>query len=87
MAITQERDWRGIFQVQQVEKPFNLPTEAGDCNANCLEAKELKCTCKCHGRNHGAALKKNVKSLDTFEDPAEASFSPEEHLEELAVLA
>jgi hypothetical protein len=82
-----ERDWREIFQVQVAEKPFNVPTEAGECSGNCLEAKELKCVCRCGGKNHGTQLKKNVKSLDTFEDPAEASFSPEQYLEELAVLA
>jgi hypothetical protein len=65
-----EKDWRELFQVQELEKPFHVDTEPGECNANCLLAKELKCICKCHGRNHGAALKKNVKSLDTFEDPA-----------------
>jgi len=76
-----------MFQVQEVEKPFNLETEANECNANCLEAKELKCVCRCQGKNHGANLRKDVKPLDTFEDPIEASFSPEEYLEELAVLA
>jgi hypothetical protein len=87
MALTQERDWREIFQVEQLEKPFRLETEAGECTANCLDAKELKCTCRCGGKNHGAALKKNVKSLDTFEDPTTAAFSPEQYLEELEVLA
>ncbi len=80
-----EADWREMFQVEQVEKPFHIETEANECNANCLEAKELKCVCRCGGENHGAALKKNVKSLDTFEDPA--SFSPEEYMQELAILA
>lgn len=81
-----ERDWREIFQVEHVEQPFHVETEANECNANCLEAKELVCVCKCKGRNHGANLRKDVKPLDTFEDPAAASFSPEEYREELAVL-
>ena len=82
-----ERDWREMFSVEQVDN-FAIKTETvGDCNANCLEAKELKCVCKCKGRNHGKALKKDVKSLDTFEDPVEATFNPEEYELELAVLA
>ena len=52
-----EKDWRTIFQVEQVEQPFHVETEASECNGNCLEAKELVCVCKCKGRNHGAALK------------------------------
>ncbi len=94
-----ERDWTEIFEVEQVREPLNV--EVGDCNQNCLEARELKCVCKCHGKNHGAALKQNVKSLDEFEksivgscrgtnetveDPAEQAFSSEEYREELAVL-
>jgi hypothetical protein len=76
-----------MFQVEQVEKPFHVETEANECNANCLEAKELKCVCRCRGKNHGANLRKNVKSLDTFEDPALQTENPEQYLEELAVLA
>ena len=86
------KNWRELFQVQEVEKPFHFNVEPGECNSNCQTAKELVCVCKCHGRNHGAALKKNVKSLDEFaeetpEDPVAASFNPEEYREELAILA
>ena len=77
-------DWREMFQVQQVEKPFHIETEAHECNANCLKALELKCVCKCAGKNHGAALKTHVQPLDSFaEDPVQ--FSPEEYLEELVL--
>jgi len=85
--MTQQKDWREIFKVEQVEKPFQMNVESGECDSSCLEAKELKCVCKCKGRNHGKALKKNVKVLDTFEDPVEATFNPEQYLEELVVLA
>ena len=82
-------------RVEQVEKPFHIETEAGECSGNCLEAKEIKCICRCGGKNHGLALKQHVKRLDefndhpaeTYEDPVEASFSPEECLEEMAILA
>jgi hypothetical protein len=85
---TQEANWRELFNVEQVEKPFNIQTEASECDGNCVTAKELKCVCRCGGRNHGAALRKNVKSLDTFnEDPVDQTFNPEEYQEELAVLA
>lgn len=93
-----EVNWREIFQVQEVEKPYNgLPTEPGECNSNCQYAKEIKCTCKCGGKNHGAALKKHVKPLgdfserdlrsETCEDPVDQTFNPEEYAMELAILA
>ncbi|MGA2627018.1 MAG: hypothetical protein ABSF63_08155 [Candidatus Bathyarchaeia archaeon] len=82
-----EKDWREMFQVEQVEKPFQMNAEHGECDSSCLDAKELKCVCRCGGKNHGANLRKNVKSLDMFEDPVEATFNPEEYLQELAILA
>jgi hypothetical protein len=95
------KDWRELFTVEQAEKPFHFKTEAGECNSNCQLAKEIKCVCRCGGKNHGAALKQHVKRLDefterdtsevpprpaeTYEDPV--VFNPEEYREELAVLA
>jgi hypothetical protein len=87
MAPEQE-NWREIFRMPEVSEPYKgLPTEPGDCNGNCLEAKELVCVCRCGGKNHGAALKKHVRPLDEFNDPVKDNFSPEEYREELAVLA
>ena len=63
-----QKDWREIFTV---ETPFDIGMiEASPhvCNANCQLAKELKCVCKCGGRNHGAALKKELRPLDEFGD-------------------
>ena len=70
MITKQQTDWREIFQVQEVEKSlgFNVGS-ANECNANCLEAKELICVCRCGGKNHGAALKKHVQPLDQFNEP------------------
>jgi hypothetical protein len=66
MTITQEKDWREIFQVEEVDN-FNLKTETVDgCNANCLEAKEIKCVCRCRGKNHGSVLRNDVKPLNTI---------------------
>jgi hypothetical protein len=80
-----ERDWREMFSVEAPN--FEIKTETlGECNANCLEAKEIKCVCRCRGRNHGAAIKKETKRLDEFEDPVVGS-NPQEYEEELAVLA
>ena len=78
-----------MFQVQEVEKPFQMNLERAECDANCVTAKELKCVCRCSGKNHGAALKQHVQSLDnyTVKDPVTASFSPEEYQEEMAILA
>jgi hypothetical protein len=69
MITQDEKDWREMFQVQQAEKPFNIQTELGDCNANCQLAKELVCRCRCGGKNHGLALKQHVRSLDEFAAP------------------
>jgi hypothetical protein len=44
-------------------RPAKVPHEC--CDA-CKEAREIKCVCACGGRNHGAALKKDVKPLDEF---------------------
>jgi hypothetical protein len=67
MQVTKiEKDWREMFTVQEVDN-YQLKTETvGDCNANCLAAKELICVCKCHGKNHGAHLKAHVKPLETY---------------------
>ena len=68
MVTEDEKDWKEMFQVQEAEKPFNIQVEHGKRSASCLDAKEIKCICRCGGKNHGAALKKNVKSLDEFND-------------------
>jgi hypothetical protein len=53
---------------------FDLPAvrpakvERECCDA-CREAREIECVCKCGGKNHGAALKKDVKRLDEFDSP------------------
>jgi hypothetical protein len=53
--------------------PFALPEKAStkverECCDACREAREIKCVCACGGRNHGSALKKNVKRLDEFDE-------------------
>ncbi|MGA3404756.1 MAG: hypothetical protein ABSD49_03370 [Candidatus Bathyarchaeia archaeon] len=45
--VTEQVNWRELFTVEQVEKPFHIETEAGECSGNCLEAKEIKCICRC----------------------------------------
>ncbi|MGA2785857.1 MAG: hypothetical protein ABSF09_14300 [Candidatus Bathyarchaeia archaeon] len=61
-----EKNWRELFTVQEVDN-YQLKTETiGECNANCLDAKELKCTCKCAGKNPGSHLKACLKPLDTY---------------------
>lgn len=76
-----------MFSVENVNREPLKTESTGECNANCLMAREIKCVCRCKGKNHGAHLKKAVKPLDEFEDPVAQAFSPEEYLEELAVLA
>ena len=50
-------------------RPAKSPHEC--CDA-CKEAREIKCVCACRGKNHGAALKKDVKRLDDFEEDEES---------------
>jgi hypothetical protein len=57
-----------MFQVELAEEKVHFKTEAGECNSNCQLAKEIKCVCRCGGRNHGAALKKETKRLDEFNE-------------------
>ncbi|HKM78755.1 MAG TPA: hypothetical protein VJZ03_06730 [Candidatus Bathyarchaeia archaeon] len=60
------KDWRRMFTVETIQPEFHINIAPGQCDANCLEAKELKCTCKCNGRNHGATLRSHVKPLTQF---------------------
>ena len=65
-----EVNWREMFQVQEVEHEFRTEV-VGECNGNCLEARELKCVCHCRGKNHGAHLKQHVQPLERFNEPQE----------------
>lgn len=59
-------DWRSLFNVERIEPEFHINVDHGECDANCLMAKELKCVCRCGGRNHGASLRNHVKPLTEF---------------------
>jgi hypothetical protein len=94
MITQDEQDWKEMFQVQQAEKPFQLNVEVGECGGNCQEAKEIKCVCRCGGKNHGAALKQHVRSLDDFTtsvtatetyDRVDTTSNVEEYAEELVL--
>jgi hypothetical protein len=85
LEISVERNWTEIFQIVKIDKACHLNIEHGQCDSACLQAKELKCVCRCGGRNHGAAVKQNVRSLDEFEeDPV--VFDQDEYLQEPAAL-
>jgi len=67
--MTTEKKWEEMFA-------YDLPVRAitkvpHECCVACKEAREIKCVCACGGKNHGAALKKDVKRLDEFQDDAE----------------
>jgi hypothetical protein len=62
MNQPKELEWTRMFAFDlPAVRPAKTPHE---CSAACQEAREIKCTCTCEGRNHGSALKKNVKRLD-----------------------
>jgi len=56
-----------MFEVEEVEVGTVGTSVPRDCCVSCLEAREIKCVCACGGKNHGAALRKDVKPLDEFE--------------------
>jgi len=58
-------------------RPAKTPHEC--CDA-CKEAREIKCVCTCGGKNHGAALKKDVKPLDEFSSPNPRNERPLEYI-------
>ena len=64
-----QSDWTELFVVDRIELPYHINEDHGECNANCLEAKELVCVCKCNGANHGRALKLRMKPLTEFVEP------------------
>ena len=73
-----EKDWNEMFA-------FALPARAEshvshECSSSCLEAREIKCVCTCGGKNHGAALKKDVKPLDEFSSPHPRNERPLEYI-------
>ena len=60
-----EREWKEIFAIETgPEEGDHKPLAS--CNMNCQMAREIKCVCSCGGANHGALLRKNVRSLDEF---------------------
>jgi len=63
------QDWTKLFVVEAIELPYHINVDHGECNANCLEAKELVCVCKCGGLNHGRNLKLGMKPLTEFVEP------------------
>jgi len=38
----------------------------GECNEDCLMAREIKCVCRCGGANHRAYMRRGNKRLDDF---------------------
>jgi hypothetical protein len=62
MNQPKELEWNRMFALDlPAVRPAKNPHEC--CDA-CKEAKEVKCVCACGGKNHGAALKKNVAPLE-----------------------
>jgi hypothetical protein len=58
------KEWNQIFAYDLAPRaPSKVSHEC--CDA-CKEAREIKCVCACGGKNHGAALKKDLKRLDDF---------------------
>ena len=69
MNRPKEVEWNRMFAFDlPAVRPAKVPHEC--CDA-CKEAQEIKCVCACGGKNHGAALKKDLKRLDEFNGPNE----------------
>jgi hypothetical protein len=66
------KEWTQIFAYDlQTVGPREHAHKLGECSENCVMAREVKCVCRCGGKNHGAALKKDLKRLDEFNGPNE----------------
>jgi hypothetical protein len=73
-----ELEWTRLFAYDlPAVRPAKVPHEC--CDA-CREAKELKCVCACGGKNHGSALKKDLKRLDEFTGPNPRNERPLEYI-------
>lgn len=69
MSQPKELEWNRLFAYDlPAVSPAKTPHEC--CDA-CKEAREIKCVCACGGKNHGAALKRDLKRLDDFKGSAE----------------
>jgi hypothetical protein len=67
MDQPKELEWTRMFAF---DLPAVRPAKVShECCDACKEAREIKCVCTCGGKNHGAALKKDVKRLDDFNSP------------------
>ena len=64
MNQPKELEWNQIFAYPVPERAHTKNPH--ECCDACKEAREIKCVCTCGGKNHGAALKKDVKPLDEF---------------------
>jgi len=78
MNRPKEVEWNRMFAFDlPAVRPAKVPHEC--CDA-CKEAREIKCVCTCGGKNHGAALKKDLKRLDEFNGPNERNERPLEYI-------
>ena len=62
-------DWREIFQVQETGNEIKIEKKCTCGNGSCRKAKQIKCTCRCHAKEHGAENRKGMSALETFNEP------------------
>ena len=64
MDQSKEVTWTEILR----PAPFTIrPSNSRKCTCggkNCQTAKKIKCTCRCHSENHGAANRVGMEPLD-----------------------
>jgi hypothetical protein len=64
MNQPKEANWTEILR----PAPFTIrPSNSRKCTCggkNCQTAKKIKCTCRCHSENHGAANREGMPKLD-----------------------
>ena len=68
--------WREILQVQEAESEIKIEKKCTCGNGNCRKAKQIKCTCRCHAKEHGAENRKGMCSLETFSEPQILEVNP-----------
>jgi hypothetical protein len=63
------KEWTQIFAYDlQTVGPREHAHKLGECSENCVMAREVKCVCRCGGKNHGAANRQGMPKLDKLLD-------------------
>jgi hypothetical protein len=64
MNQPKEVSWESIFARPKPKIEMHFAKKCTCGNKTCQAAKKIKCTCRCHSENHGAANRAGMEPLD-----------------------